>query len=92
MKKAKIVEEILDLEIYGWRKEIIRWLVVEEVCNIAITLYGGQVHVKTGFILDDKRVISEVDVPDEVVEKALMLVHAKEELATFKHKVEILIG
>ena len=56
-------------------------LFVEEAGNLAITIHDGDVLVWSGFDIGDGcNIHKEVEVPDALVEKALELVRAKQEL------------
>ncbi|OGY54040.1 MAG: hypothetical protein A3B15_00095 [Candidatus Buchananbacteria bacterium RIFCSPLOWO2_01_FULL_45_31] len=92
--KAKIVrltvyEGAMDWIHGGGRK--IKRLVVEEASNLAITLFDGQVHAFTGFNLKEEdgcEVIGEIEAPDELIEKALAFIRAKDELNGLKSQFE----
>jgi len=84
--KAKIVQqtvyESMVTKSHGFGRNIKR-LVVEEAENLAITPDQGRVFVWINFDVhadDSCKVIGEVDVPDELVRKALALAHAQTEL------------
>ena len=80
----------------GWvhgRGSTVKRLVVEEADNLAITPHDNQVYALTGFDLKkDCKVIREVEVPDELVEKTLAFVRAKAEFDGLKDSFEALLG
>ncbi len=74
--KAKIVREELDCE--PAHSPITR-IVIEEKNNLAITPFGEEMFVRTGFEIDDNcTIIREIEIPDELIEAALEFVQAKE--------------
>lgn len=86
--KAKIVsqkvsEGVMD-KIHGGGFTVKR-LVVEEANNLAITPHKNEVYAVIGFDLTRNcQIIGEIDVPDELVEKALAFVLAKVEFDNLK--------
>lgn len=94
--KAKIISQKVYEGVIGWVHgcgSTVRRLVVEEADNLVITPHDDQVHAFTGFNLKDNcKVIGEVEVPDELVEKALAFVRAKAELDGLKGSFEALLG
>lgn len=94
--KAKIVSQRVHEGVLGWAHSYgytVKRLVVEEADNLAITPHDNQVYAFTGFNLkDDCKVIGEVEVPDELVEKALTFVRAKAEFDGLKGTFEALLG
>jgi hypothetical protein len=81
---------------HGMSQKVKRLVVeVEGVGNLAITPYGGNVHVSTGFKIEGKencQVIGYVEVPDELIQKALVFARTKEEIKGFIGAFETLIG
>lgn len=66
---------------------------IEEKDNLTITPDHNQIWVITGFNLpNDCTVISEVEVPDELVEKALAFARAKAEFDGLRGSFEALLG
>lgn len=94
--KAKIVQQKVYESVMDWNHRggsIVRRLVIEEKDNLAITPYNDRVYAFTGFDLDDGcKIIGEVDVPDELIEKALTLIRVKAEFNGLKHSVEALLN
>jgi len=94
--KAKIIvqmvhEGLTDLT-HGGGYQVKR-LVVEEKNNLAITPDDNQLYAIIGFDLrNDYEVIGEVEVPDDLVEKALAFVRAKAEFDGLKGTFEALLG
>ena len=71
----------------------IKRLVVEEANSLAITPCDNQVYAFTNFNLkDDYKVLGEVEVPDELVEKTLTFIRAKAEFNGLKDTFEALLG
>lgn len=95
--KAKIVEQIVSegsiASVHNMGYSIKR-LVIEEADNLMITLDGGQIFVCQGFKIDNScKFWGEVEVSDELVEKALAFVKAREELnISCEFEIKILIG
>lgn len=92
--KATIVSQIvhngmMDF-IHGYSYEIKR-LVIESKDNLAITPHNNEILVFTGFKLSDGEIIGEVEIPDELVEKALAFIKAKAEFDSLKSEFEALI-
>ena len=94
--KAKIVSQRVYEGIMDWAHDggsTVKRLVVEEKNNLAITPHDNQVYAFTGFDLkNDCEVIGEVEVPDELVEKALAFVRIKAEFDGLKDSFEALLG
>ena len=101
--KAKIISQKVYDSMMEWKHRHgyeIKRLVVEEANNLAITLLGSDVYARTGFEFESERhpsgqepeVLGEIEVPDEIVEKALALVRAQEELNSFKDVIEALLS
>ena len=82
--KAKIVHKTLWSFCFS---TIIEYLVVEELGCLAIHIipYNNQVNAFTGFKFNDNcKVIGEIEISDELVERALSLVHIRAELNNFR--------
>jgi len=94
--KAKIISQKLYEGAMDWIHGggyTAKRLVVEEAGNLIITSRDNQVCAFTGFNLEeDCKVIGEVEVPDELVEKALAFVRAKAEFDGLKDAFEALLG
>lgn len=94
--KAKIISETAYEGVMDWAHGggyTVKRLVVEERDNLAITPHDNQVYAFTGFDLKDGcEVIGEVEVPDELVEKALAFIRAKAEFDGLKDTFEALLG
>ena len=94
--KAKIFSQMVYEGVMDWvhggGKEVKR-LVVEEANNLAITPHNDQVYAFTGFdsTSDGTKLLGEVEVPDELVEKALTFVRAKEEFDGLKDRFTALL-
>ncbi len=70
----------------------VKRLVVEERDNLAITPHNNQVYAFTGFDLKGNcEVIGEVEVPDELVEKALTFIRVKAEFDDLKGSFKALL-
>ena len=68
-------------------------LVIEEKGNLAITLHKKEMHVYPHFLIKEEcEVVGEVDVPDEMVEKAEALLRAKAELNALQGTFQELIS
>lgn len=71
----------------------VRRLVVKEKDLLAITVHNNEVFAMQNFKIDDDcKIIGEVEVPDELVEKALAFVRAKTELDALKDTFKVFIG
>jgi hypothetical protein len=95
--KAKIISQTVYEGVMDWAHGggyTVKRLVVEERDNLAITPHhDNQVYAFTGFNLKDGcEVIGEVEVPDELVEKALAFVRIKAEFDGLKGTFEALLG
>jgi len=97
--KAKIISEkayegMMDF-IHGGGCEVIRFIVAE-ADNLVITFHDKQVYARTGFDLKsdggDAKLLGEAEVPDELVEKALAFVRAKEEFNSLKDRFTALLS
>lgn len=67
----------------------VKLLVVD---NIAIrTFHDGQVSVSTDFDMEGCEILGEIEVPDELIEKALALIRAEKELNDLKEKFKALL-
>lgn len=82
--KAKIVSQIVSegviSYVHGDRQRIKR-LFIEEKGKLAITIHNDQLFVIQDFIFtDDCKVIGEVNVSDDLIEKALIFIEIKKEL------------
>ena len=94
MKKGLIVEEkvyegIMDYAHGGG--SIIKRLVIEGENNLAITPHNDQLYAFTGYDLKRGEVVEEVEVPDEVVKKAINFINSQNEFYKIKGEVEILL-
>jgi len=93
--KAKIVHERASESVGDARHGKffdVKRLVLEEAGNLAITPHGGEVYAITDFVLrGDSRVVAEVDVPNDLIELALALVKAREELNRCRDRVVALL-
>jgi hypothetical protein len=94
--KAKIVSQRVYNGVMAWIHDAsynVKRLIVEGADNLAITPHDDQVYAFTSFDLtDDCEVLGEVEVPDELVEKALAFVRAKAEFNSLKDTFEALLG
>lgn len=94
--KAKIVIQVISDSIinglHGFTHNLKR-LVIEEAGNLAIALYDDKIFILTDFKINSGcQVIGEVEVPDELVAKALAFVSAREELNSLKSEIKVLTG
>ncbi len=94
--KAKVVQGKMYEGVMDWAHGggyTAKRLVVEEADNLAITPHGNEVYAITGFNLkDDHKVLGEVEVSDELVEKALAFVRAKAEFDGLRGTFKALLG
>jgi len=86
--KAKIITQMISDsntdDLHGFKYKL-RRLVIEEMGNLAITIYRNQVIVLTDFeISGDCQIICEVEVPYRLVRRALNLAIAQERLDELK--------
>lgn len=92
--KGKIVQQQVCDSALEWTHGFsytIKRIIVPEANNLVITPHKGQIYVFTG-LKGDHEEIAEVDVPDELVNKALAFHHAKVEFNLLRNKFEALIG
>ena len=87
--RQKVYESEMDRDHGGG--QTIKRLVVEKAGNLAITIYNDEVHAFPNFDMKDAEVIGEVEVPDELVDKALRFAKAKTEFNDLKDKFEALM-
>jgi len=89
--RQKVYDGVMDFIHDGGH--YINRLVVEEANNLAITPHENEVYAFTGFDLkDEHEMLSEVEVPDELVEKAVAFVRVKAEFDGLKDTFEALLG
>jgi hypothetical protein len=93
--KGKIVQETVFTSLMDKANRVghvVTRIVIAEAGNIAITPYKGQIYVFTGFVFTSaSKVIGEVDVPDDLVNRARAFIHAKEEFNELREKFEVLL-
>jgi len=94
MKQALIVEEkvyegIMDYAHGGG--STIKRLIIEGENNLAITPHGDQLYAFAEYDLKRGKIIGKIEVPDELVEKALNFVKSQEEFYKIKEEVETLL-
>lgn len=93
--RGKIVQETVFTSLtdkFNHCGHVVKRIVIAEAGNIAITPYKGQIYVFTGFVFTRScTVLGEIDVPDELVERARLFVHAKEEFQGLREKFEMLL-
>lgn len=76
-----------------WSRTFRRLVVMVGKDRLAITVHGEEVLVTLHFQNEDSCIVlGEVEVPDELVEKALAFARAKEELNTLKDTFKTLLG
>lgn len=96
--KAKLISQMvydstLDF-IHGMGHTIRRLIIEEKGSLLAIFVYRNNVVALANFSITDgwNELLSEVEVPDELVEKALALTNAQKELNVFKAELEELLS
>jgi hypothetical protein len=90
--KAKIVMQVRQRGIEDVVGYAVKWLLVEDAKGLVITSDNDELSAFTGSNANEGKVVGEVEVSNELVEKALAFVRAKDEFSGFKRVFEALIG
>ena len=95
--KAKIISQTVYEGVMDWARGgggyTVKRIVIEGEDNLAITPHDNQVYAFTDFdIKGGCKVIGEIEVPDELVEKAFAFVRTKAEFDGLKDTFEALLG
>ena len=65
--------------------QMIKRIIIPEVDNLAITPHGDQIYVFSGYEIDDEsKRIKEIEVPDELVQKAIAYKKARDDFFQLK--------
>jgi hypothetical protein len=85
----QVYDSILDFT-HGFSHTVKR-ILVPDADNLVITPHEGEVYAWTGGLEGEYEVIGEVDVPDELVVRALAFARAKKEFDSLVKRFEGLI-
>lgn len=80
--KGRIVEETVHESVLSWTHDQgfdVKRILVPEADNLVITPYKGEIYVANGFDDSNAKLIKEIEIPDELVQKALEFVRMKDE-------------
>jgi hypothetical protein len=72
--------------------QMVKRIIIPEVGNLAITLHGDQIYVFSGYEMDDEsKRVKEIEVPNELVQKAIACKKAQDDFFQLKGNFQELL-